>query len=342
MATTPTMNSAPAKGEGSTFVMNNQDPDMPIFMASLEGGIEGIQDIRLQRSDKPKGTTVLLDGEPLGTNERGLVLSLPVELTDRRAKIEPMDIKDLNFSLLFWDALDLPQNNIIGFEGENIERTLKSAGILRRSRVRFDGTWTAPECLIQAHAAVIRTLNEATPNRWAISRGDKAIAVPPSEMEEGCGISVELRRVLPVPDGTTPLDDVLTFRLKRRAEALALRARLDDVCAAIISSPHPSFAKTKEFDALDAAVSDYLKVSRESGLKSIFSTLVSNIAIDKAFVAGGAIASGITLGMPLATAAGVVAGAMGVLSGASLKDFKRPSSPFEYVTRYHEELRWNR
>lgn len=332
---------APAMNGGTTLVMGEGDPDTAFFGGSIETGIAGIESIQFRRSNNPKSVSVLLDGEPLGTSERGLVLSMPVELSTQHAKIEPIDMRDLNFSLLFWDALELPWNNIIGLTGESIEATLKSAGILRRSKVRFDGTWTAPESLIAAQSAVLRRLNEATPNRWAISRGHKAIAVPVSETEEGCGLSVELRRVLPVPEGTVPLDDILLFRLKRRAEGLALRSRIDDVCKEIVSSPQPSFAKAKEFDALDKAVADYLKVSREFGIKSVLATLVANIAVDKAFVASAAVASGITLNMPLATVAGVVGGAMGILSGASLKDFKRPNSPYEYVTRYHDELRWN-
>lgn len=333
---------SPNDSGGTTFHMNNDDPDMPVMEGNWEGGIAGIADINFCRSNRPKDATVILDGNSLQKGERGLVISLPVELTVRAAKVDPINRRDLNFSLLFWDALDLPRNNIIGLDGAEIEATLKSAGILRRSKVRFDGSWTAPECLIAAHAAVARALNEASPGRWAISRGDKAIAVPKNQQEEGGGLSVELRRIIPVPDGIAPLDDVLTFREKRRPESLALRERLDDVCKAIMNSLHPSFAKTSEFDALDRAVSDYLKVSKESGLKSIMSTLVGNIAVDKAIVAAGAIASGITLNMPLATAAGVVAGSMGVLSGASLKDFKRPNSPFEYIARYHDELHWGR
>lgn len=314
---------------------------MPMFTASISRGFAGITDINFERTESPKGASVILDGVPLTTLQRGLVISLPVELDPRTAKIGALSQRDLQFSLLFWDVIELPQNNIIGLDGGELENTLRSAGVFRRSKVRFDGKWTAPECLVHAHTLVMRELNAESPGRWSLARGEKSIAIPREQTEEGGGLSVELRRLIPMPDGTAPIDDLLTFRLKRWPEALALREHLDNVCAAIVNSPNPSLAQTVEFDTFDRSLTDYLKVAKESNIKFILGTVIGNIAIDKAIAGAIAIGTGVSWNMPLVTACGVVGGSFGVLSGASIKDFKRPSSPFEYVTKYSDELRWN-
>ncbi|MEX5486294.1 DUF6236 family protein [Proteus mirabilis] len=84
---------------------------------------------------------------------------------------------------------------------------------------------------------------------------------------EVTGVELELYDMLPVPSADTPLDDILTFKDKRKDELIAFRCYLDEINEAIISAKDVPRAKNMQLAKLELALKDIDKTIRESGIK---------------------------------------------------------------------------
>jgi hypothetical protein len=73
-------------------------------------------------------------------NERGLVISCPIEISGSgmTVKSTALDPQELRFSLLFWDKLDFPTNNFVGMGVDAEAQFLQSEGL---SKPNHDVGW---------------------------------------------------------------------------------------------------------------------------------------------------------------------------------------------------------
>jgi Family of unknown function (DUF6236) len=292
------------------------------------------------------------------SRERGLVISVPIRQVGRKTTFNGyFDLQELRFSLLFWDKLDLPSNNL-GLEPRSVEvQFLQNAGILNRTHIKTSGR-DLVAAYLGAHVAAFKELDKKEPGVWSLATGENAISFsdsgdavslhrasfPELELEAGRGVLVSLHRAIPVPDKDVPLEDILSFRTKRRDELIALRLHLEDIYQRVISAGDGELALTTERDRLEKSINDYLKASRETSFKfSLFDidaslnliTLLPQVAV------------GYALGLPPLDA--LLKGATGALklgvgpslkvsAGPSLKGRDAISTPFKYVLSYHQEV----
>src|SRR5437667_6766069 len=94
-----------------------------------------------------------------------------------------LDPQELRFSLLFWDKLDFPHNNLVALGLDAEAQVLQSAGILSRTWVRIIGGGDSTSMFILGHVAAFRILDEREPGVWSLGAGKNAISFAPDDIE---------------------------------------------------------------------------------------------------------------------------------------------------------------
>jgi Family of unknown function (DUF6236) len=203
-------------------------------------------------------------------NERGLVISCPIEISGREMTFRSgpaLDPQELRFSLLFWDKLDFPINNVVGIGPDAETQFLQSAGLLNRTMTQVISGGDVVSSFVQTHIDAFRALDQREPGVWSLSTGKNAISFAGDDMELGKGVLVSLYRAIPVPDKDVPLEDILEFRARRRDELITLRHHLEDIYQRVISAGDGELALNTEIERLERAIDDHIKAARGSGLK---------------------------------------------------------------------------
>jgi Family of unknown function (DUF6236) len=277
------------------------------------------------------------------SSERGLVISVPIKQEKRKFLLDGrLDLQELRFSLLFWDKLDFPRNNLFDTRYLAEVEFLQAAGVLNRTHIQDIGG-PVHTAYIKAHISAFKELDKKEPGVWSLASGKNAISFPDSELEPGRGVLVSLHGAIPLPDKDVPLEDILLFRTKRRDELITLRLHLEDIYQRIINAGDGALALNTELDRLQIAINDYLKASRETGFP--FKLVVDFGASLNVINPLGVAAVGYALGLPLLDV--LTVGAKGALSvgpslkvsaGPSLKGRDAVSTPFKYVSSYHREV----
>ncbi len=271
-------------------------------------------------------------------SKRGLVISCPIEIKGSTllAKTTDLDPQELRHSLLFWDNLEFPASRAIYFGGGTDAKFLEQCGIIQRTVVPFKGETIDGRVYREAHVGVYRQLDEAEPGVWSLATGENSISFLDDELDEGRGALVRLHQAIPVPDKEVPLADILEFRTKRRDELLALREHLERAYQRVITAGDGQLAWNTEIDALQGAIVDHIKVSRESGLRLRLSGLSASLNLPRLAISAIAAQS---LQLPL-VASLLTAGAasISVSVGAALKRHEPSRTPFRYISSYQNEL----
>jgi hypothetical protein len=270
--------------------------------------------------------------------ERGLVISCPIKISGTALQVASsnLDLQELRFSLLFWDKLDYPTNNLIHIDLDPEGQFLESAGVLKRTNIRVTGSGDMASGFLNAHVAAFRNLDARELGVWSLATGANSVSFPEADLDLGRGVIVSLHRAIPVPDKDVPIQDVLEFRARRRDELIALRHYLEDIYERIISAGDGALALEKEVERLQSAIDGHVRVSRESGFKLRLVDMDASLNFVPAVTTA---AVTYLAGTPLI--ASIIAGsaaALNVKIGPSLKRHNATATPFKYVSSYHREL----
>ncbi|UOK72496.1 DUF6236 family protein [Ancylobacter polymorphus] len=269
---------------------------------------------------------------------RGLVVSPPIESSGNRLlmKSGALDPQELRSNLLFWDRLDFPEQNIIHIGLDNDAQFLEEAGVLQRSKVLFSGSGDMAEIYRNLHVEAFRRLDQEKPGRWSLATGERSISFGDHALQQGRGALVRLYGAIPVPDKDVPLADILEFRLRRSDELLALRTHLESVYQRVISAGDGELAWNTEVEALQRAIQDHIKTSRETSFRLRLADISASLNL---LPIGASAITAYSTGLPMVPS--LVAGAMLGISldvGAALKRHRASPTPFQYVTSYHQEV----
>lgn len=281
------------------------------------------------------------------TDKRGLVISCPIVITPgggMHMKHSMLDPQELRFSLLFWDALEYPLNNIIHIRGGGDEQFLQEAGVLQRTEIRVAGRGSGGDLYRLAHVAAYKRLDALEPGVWSLATGERSISFLDSDMEIGRGALVRLHRAIPIPDQDVALHDILEFRRKRRDELVALRTHLEDIYQRVVMAGDGDLSLNSELTRLDQALAAHLKASREWGVKLRWVSFEASLNLIGVLTGTGlGLAHGLNLTealvMGLGAAAASKAGpAITLQMGNALRGSSAIGTPYRYVSQFHDEL----
>ena len=272
-------------------------------------------------------------------NVRGLVISPPIDVTSNRdftVKSSALDPQEVRFSLLFWDKLDYPSNNLIEIRPGPDADFLIKAGVLQRTRVQMKGSFGGSDVLRLPLLRAFEMLDQKEPATWSVATGERSISFLDSELQAGRGALVSLHRAIPVPDKDVPLDDILKFRAKRRSELLAFRYHLDAIYGKVTNATDRALVLNSEAEALERAAMDFIKSARGFGLKWRLADLGANLDLAAGVAAGWA-----AYQKRLSTLDTLIAGVgatIAVKAAVGLVRVTSSETPFRYVSSYHNEL----
>ncbi len=279
-------------------------------------------------------------------SRRGLVISPPVTISETGLLIKDSNIdpQELRSYLLFWDVLDFPENNLVGFGLSQDVQFLKDAGVLQRTRIGFSGSITdMAQGVLRAHTLAYNILDQKEAGVWSLARGEKSFSYSEDQLKVGRGALFSLFNALPVPKYDVPLNDILEFKKKRNAELIALRIHLEKIYHRITSSEDPGLSLHTEIDDLQRSIADFIKTAKETRLPFVLSGL--EIRLDYTDIAKAAM--GAQLGRQFAAdynlalvgeLLGVVVSGIKIESGVGLRDKVITSLPFEYISSYHQQV----
>src|SRR5215207_1376882 len=137
------------------------------------------------------------------SDKRGLVISCPLDISPHGLMVKQslLDPQELRFSLLFWDRLDYPANNIFRFPLGPDGEFLQSSGVLQRTRINLDSFSGNPgDAIRTVHVGAYRTLEKSEPGVWSLATGPRSVSFLERDLEEKRGALVRLYHAIPVPD----------------------------------------------------------------------------------------------------------------------------------------------
>lgn len=275
---------------------------------------------------------------------RGLVVSMPLVIEGNSLQIAApgLDPQELRYSLLFWDELVRPQNNLVYIEPDAVEKFLQDEGILKIRSLRFEGSGDMAQSFAQMHIEAFRQLDRESPGKWSLATGPRSFNWDNLNGGDRNGFSLELVRAIPVPNVDVPLQEVLEFKARRHPELLALRAELDSFSIAISKSENVESEIQKKKEFIEKACHDLLSVGMEWKFPVRITDLKCSFELNPGTVFAAMVAgytAGTLLAMP--TLSAIITGAASALKISG--DFKRQpvmprSTPYQYVYNFHNEV----
>jgi hypothetical protein len=248
--------------------------------------------------------------------ERGLVIIPPFSLTGNELVVQSISSIHplLRMGALYWDKLDVPDNNLVSFGSSPVMRQLAETGVLKRTMVRVHGSGHLGGMFAYAQQEAFRFLDATTPGIWSLAQQAQNLYLPTELSKPNPTLQVELYNLLPVPGLDVNIQDVLNFKQRRFSELLELRNAMDEFYQQIVNSGDVPHAKNLIIDRIEKAISDVWKPMNESFASHLLSSL--KVEINASTLTQGVL-GGLVVGHAIGLAPNIAA--FGGVAIASLK-----------------------
>ncbi len=174
--------------------------------------------------------------------------------------------QELRYFLLYWDKVVIPTTNIMHLALPD-EDEMISTGIISRPRVTFSGSFngeTIAAAQILAQTTIAKQLIENDKNiDWVLHQIGNEIILPSNEVIKQQAIRIDLVNMLPAPDESVAIPDILEFKERRSDELKQLHQVLDNFYLEILASPDPSLQTKAVVSNLTNAILDVQKSASE-------------------------------------------------------------------------------
>ncbi|HBU8487322.1 TPA: hypothetical protein MFB39_000770 [Klebsiella pneumoniae] len=243
--------------------------------------------------------------------------------------------------VLYWDNIvNLQTESIESYDNEDIT-LLKKEGIYENEVIghpNIDNFIKNLKDLTQKK--MIELVNHKTINYIA---DELPYTLPDIQnIEPSGGCLLHLTNVLPSPNATTNIHDVLNFRLKRGEHLRNLLNHINSLNIRVMSSENPGMELKKVINEIDIAAADVTRIYKESKIELVYSNIKINFNMKEIIGVAGATFGGATIFFPQSTAAilGVIAGASSLIrwtDAIKIKSIKK-DNPFNYVAMINSDL----
>ena len=209
---------------------------------------------------------------------RGIIIS-PVKIIGQNSlqvsgEINPITLRQY---LLYWDKIDLPINNIIGFGDSPEIKFLKNEGVMQQTNIKILEGGEVADLHLKAQLQALEINNQKDKGRWTLGQENIDLVLPKNNFIKSDGIEIDLYRSLPIPTTETSLEDILKFKDKRKDELLEFRYLMDTFYLEIIKSGDSESAMIASVDRIQKKISDIDRVMNESMFSRIKGNLKVNI-----------------------------------------------------------------
>lgn len=202
--------------------------------------------------------------------------------------------QEIRYYALYWDKVVIPSNNLV-YVGLPEEDVLIESGVIERPRVGFQGSFGGAEigssfAIAQAVVAK-RLMEEEKSTDWVLHQIGNKLTIPNAYIESKNTLRFELLNLLPVPDGSTPIADILEFKERRMAEFNALHECIELAYIEALKCPDPELGASRAIRDLRESVANLDAVSSEKWKRTSKFDFATEFNLD-----GGKIANGIASG----------------------------------------------
>ncbi len=176
--------------------------------------------------------------------------------------------EEVNYYALYWDYIAMPTNNFMEINVW-MQDELVDCGLLIRPKLNYSDMSMDKfaDFYIESQFLVLDELRrDRFEVDWRAHQIGNDVLMPASLAESSAlknNIRLSLDRLLPVPSGEVHLHDILEFKLRRKAELIALHTYCDDLYLEIVNSADKNLLHAKNFEKLKLAIEDLDKVSSE-------------------------------------------------------------------------------
>jgi hypothetical protein len=281
--------------------------------------------------------------------DRGIILGPDAQIDVRTNEVHIRTSEPnpglLRHSLLYWDKIDFPQNNIIHVSSSSIDFLIK-AGVAQSTQIRVGGSGGMAALYVAAQFAAFRELNSQNPDMWTFGQHAQEFSGLDGEITQAQIAEIEINSVLPTPPDDTPLEDILELKRKRESEFRSLRIAVDELYDEVLKSAQMPRAQSAAIYRLQSVIHDIRAVVDKSWLERVKSSVKFDFNLPASFGVGAAgylsgQAASIAFGIPgleqvgAAGAAALAAIKLDAKLGSVLKGLPESAKAFAYL--YHVE-----
>ena len=199
--------------------------------------------------------------------------------------------QEIRYYTLYWDKVVIPGSNLV-YVGLPEEEILIESGVIERPLVGFQGSFGGAQignsfAIAQSEVAK-KLMEEEKSTDWVLHQIGNKLTIPDGYIEPKNALRFELVNLLPVPDGTTPIADILEFKERRRSEFNALHECIELAYIEALKCPDPALGASKAIRDLKENVANLDAVSSEKWKRTSKFDFATEFNLD-----GGKIVNGI-------------------------------------------------
>lgn len=269
---------------------------------------------------------------------RGIVIS-PVKIIGKNSlsidgDFDPVEIRNY---LLYWDMIDFPINNIIGFGLSPELEYLKSIGKLKQTKVNVMLNGEVADLYVKSQLIALNQNNKINSGCWSLGQSNIDILLPKEEVVMDRSIEVDLYKCLPIPTADVHFDDILYFKDKRKDELLEFRLLMDNFYLELIKSGDSERALASYTQKVQLKILEIDKVLNESKISRFIGSVKIRFNLKKA-ISNGLIGGAVGQHFNFPTTGAVIGFAnsfININSEMSLKPKGIPSELKDYAYLYY-------
>lgn len=171
--------------------------------------------------------------------------------------------------ILYWDKIDIPQNNLIAFGDSPEVEFLKSTGVVQQSRVNISMSGEMTKLYMLGQLKVFEENNRNQKGCWSLGQENISMVLPEEFTTRGRTLELDLYERLPVPTGLVSFHDILQYKSLRHDELLAFRGLMDEFYLTVINSADSERAIEIISNKVLKAISEIEKTMGESKISKI-------------------------------------------------------------------------
>lgn len=205
--------------------------------------------------------------------------------------------QEIRFYTLYWDKVIIPGSNLVYVQIPEEEILIQSR-VIERPKVALQGSWGGSDLgksfAIAQSVVAKKLMEEDRGTDWVLHQIGNKLHIPNEFSDLRNSLRFDLVNLLPVPEGTTPIIDILEFKQKRSCELNALHNAIDAAYIEALKCPDPSLGATSAIRELKTSIQNLNTVSKENWGKTSKFDFTAEFNLD-----GGKIIQGIASGAAL-------------------------------------------
>lgn len=173
----------------------------------------------------------------------------------------------IRYYLLYWDRMIVPDNNMLSFGIPDQEDLIASGKVMRPMLRLGRGQYHSEDianAILQDQAELAKMFNKDPNVDWLVHQSDcNQFYLPPELSEQNDHIRFGLTNVLPVPDSSVNINEILEFKDYRSDELGDLHNCINEMYKEVLAAPDQTLEGKQAIARLQNSINNLDQVSKE-------------------------------------------------------------------------------